>query len=220
MVHKYFEERKSLREVSHEIGCTDKAVEYQLKKNGYKLRSRSESQKGRKVSDKVREVARELGKSKTGANNHNWKGYTWRGGYIAINKKDHPNATKDGYVMEHRIVMENHIGRYLRRNEDVHHINGVKHDNRIENLMLMTKSEHSAFHGKERIRNGTHNNYVYITKQEIKESIKKGGTIKEVSDRLNIERSTLYKKIKEHKLEKWYKNWRNNNEFKQGNLNR
>jgi len=61
--------------------------------------------------------------------------------------------------MEHRLVMENKIGRYLTENETVHHINGVKDDNRPENLMLFSgNGEHISFHNanllalKKRIR--------------------------------------------------------------------
>ncbi len=63
-------------------------------------------------------------------------------GYIATWKPLHPSAGKSGYVMEHRLVMESHLGRFLKRNEVVHHKNGVKDDNRLENLELMSKRKH------------------------------------------------------------------------------
>ena len=73
-------------------------------------------------------------------------------GYIAIYKPDHPNANVTGYVLEHRLVMENTLGRYLQKNEIVHHINGNKKDNRPENLQLMTRSTHQSYHLAERNR--------------------------------------------------------------------
>ena len=66
-------------------------------------------------------------------------------GYICIRVPDHPNANH-GYVFEHRLVMEACIKRYLRSDEDVHHLNGNKQDNRIKNLQLLTKSEHTKLH--------------------------------------------------------------------------
>lgn len=53
----------------------------------------------------------------------------------------HPAAHKVGYVAEHRLVMETKIGRYLRPEETVHHVNGVRHDNRPENLELWTSRQ-------------------------------------------------------------------------------
>lgn len=57
--------------------------------------------------------------------------------------KDHPAANKDGYVLKHRLVMEEHLGRRLFPNETIHHINGNRYDNRIENLQLR-----NGHHGK------------------------------------------------------------------------
>jgi len=53
----------------------------------------------------------------------------------------------------HDVIMEIHIGRKLKSNEVVHHINGIKTDNEIINLQLMTKSEHSRLHAKENYSN-------------------------------------------------------------------
>jgi hypothetical protein len=50
--------------------------------------------------------------------------------------KDHPSAKANGWALEHRVKMSDHIGRPLMAHESVHHINGVRDDNRIENLEL------------------------------------------------------------------------------------
>ena len=72
-----------------------------------------------------------------------WKGgKTNNGGYIYIASKNHPNSTLDGYVAEHRLVMEKKIGRFLLKEEIIHHLNENKSDNRIENLVITNSSEH------------------------------------------------------------------------------
>jgi hypothetical protein len=84
-------------------------------------------------------------------------------GYIQIWMPDHPNSNKTGYVFEHRLIMSNYINRPLNENEDVHHINGNKSDNRIENLKLMTKSDHTKTHENKdkHIRDKTRNCIYY-----------------------------------------------------------
>lgn len=82
----------------------------------------------------------------------NWKGGRHRtsAGYIMRLAPEHPEADRDGYVWEHRLVMEQTLGRRLRPEEDVHHINGQKDDNSPENLVALTKGQHNAIHGPQR----------------------------------------------------------------------
>ena len=84
----------------------------------------------------------------TGKNNGRWKGgVTYRSGYKFIYSPNHPFKNGIGYVREHRLIMEKHIGRYLNPTEVVHHINKVRDDNRLENLELLSCSkEHRKFH--------------------------------------------------------------------------
>lgn len=61
-----------------------------------------------------------------------------------VKNYEHPRRDKNNYIQEHILVMEQKIGRYLDyKREEVHHINGNRVDNRIENLKLMSKSEHA-----------------------------------------------------------------------------
>ena len=78
---------------------------------------------------------------RSGINHHAWKGGKHiRNGYVFVSiTKDSPYssmAISNGYVMEHRLVMAQHLKRPLEPHETVHHINGDTQDNRIENLQL------------------------------------------------------------------------------------
>lgn len=81
------------------------------------------------------------------------KAANWKGGkvksdrYIRIYMPEHPFCRKDKYVYEHRLVMENFLGRYLDPQEEIHHLDGDKHNNAISNLMLFPdRSAHIKFH--------------------------------------------------------------------------
>ncbi len=116
--------------------------------------------KGRKHSDETKRAISAASKGKkwtqehkdkfiksiTGANNPMWKGGTTLShGYRYI-------TTDKGKIFEHRAVMEEHLGRGLLSEEVVHHINGIKDDNRIENLKLFPSNKsHMQFHYNNRI---------------------------------------------------------------------
>lgn len=73
-----------------------------------------------------------------------------KGDYLYAVVKEHPKANKLGYVFAHRVIMENHLGRLLKDNEVVHHIDHNKHNNDISNLRLMDYREHVRLHSSER----------------------------------------------------------------------
>jgi hypothetical protein len=72
----------------------------------------------------------------------NWKGgRRIEDGYVLIYEPSHPRSKSNGYIREHTIVMEKNLGRYLIKTENVHHKNGNRQDNRIENLELWNTSQ-------------------------------------------------------------------------------
>ena len=80
--------------------------------------------------------------------NYFWKsGKTTNNGYVYILINKHPNCDNNGYFFEHRHIVEQKIERYLTKEEEVHHVNFIKNDNRIENLMLFPSGKaHINYH--------------------------------------------------------------------------
>lgn len=103
-----------------------------------------------------------------GEKHYKWKGGRSRatGGYVWVYAPLHPRRTVNNRVLEHRLVMEQHLGRYLTAEEIVHHKNNVRDDNRIRNLLLTTQSKHTSGHNKHRCWE-----FVSRIKQKIKASM-------------------------------------------------
>ncbi len=163
----YWEDGLSGKQIAERFGCTPAAVCMRMKKANIPARRPhdyppSEKQKeawaanGRKLafypaSIEARKYAGQWNKGRR-KKEYEFGGHEKkrRDGYIKVYAPDHPHSTADGYIMKHTLVMERHIGRLLREDEVVHHINHVRDDNRLENLRLMTKKEHQSMHMKER----------------------------------------------------------------------
>lgn len=91
----------------------------------------------------------EIGKTKIGKKSNAWKSgkLISSQGYVLILNRTHPCKQYNNYIFEHRLIMEQHIGRYLKPKEVVDHLNGIRNDNRIENLKLYeNSSEHFKSH--------------------------------------------------------------------------
>lgn len=92
-----------------------------------------------------------------GANHPSWRGGKYRStdaGYIQLWMPEHPRANKRHYVLEHIVVWEEYYHKSLPEGYVIHHLNGIKNDNRPENLVAMKKGEHihQAEPYKKRIR--------------------------------------------------------------------
>ena len=138
-------ETKSMYQIAKELDSTQGNVAYYAYKHG--LVSLNVD-----LSKRIKEgIKKSQPNGRFGENASNWRGGLRRigtnGAYIYEHSPDHPNATKEGYVMQHRLVMEKNLGRHLTKAEVVHHINGNKKDNRIENLELVAdRGSHTREH--------------------------------------------------------------------------
>jgi len=99
--------------------------------------------KGKPMSIRCKSCATKFRRNYKGKNNPSWKGGRREDGkgyiYISVDSTDFfaPMRDRHGCVFEHRLVMAKHLGRCLTPEEIIHHINGVKDDNRIGNLELI-----------------------------------------------------------------------------------
>jgi len=79
-------------------------------------------------------------------------GYLTRQGYMTFKRKGHPCADKNGRCQEHHLVMYEHLGRVLKKGETIHHKNGIRNDNRIENLELWHSGHSSGQRVEDKIK--------------------------------------------------------------------
>ena len=167
----YWVKYLSILQIAKEVGCSREIIRWYLKKYNISRRTQSEAMKGnknglgnknmlgkhhteetkRKISEansNPSEVTKRRKSEKMKGNKNAWKGGKRkdREGYIHIYELDHIYANC-GYVLEHRLIVEKYLRRYLKPTEVVHHINEIRDDNRIDNLMVFaSKSAHRRWH--------------------------------------------------------------------------
>ena len=120
----------SIRQIAHKLNVTQVAIRKYFKKYNIPFKEKKDTYL-------------------RGAKAPNWNGGRhMHNGYIEIYAPKHPHKNKRNCIYEHQKVMEDYLGRYLEKGEVVHHKDLCKTNNNIENLQLLTMSEHSKSHAK------------------------------------------------------------------------
>lgn len=169
---KYEEEMLSLQDIADMTTCTRKNIEYWMRRYGIERRNNqtryterylakiSDTGKGRVPFSKgltkydhpsIMQISLKTSREKS----PHWKGgaYIDVNGYRRVRDDNHPNKDKDGYVLEHRLVLEFILGRLLLPTEVVHHRDRNRRNNLSSNLYLFPSNRaHMAFHAYQKFK--------------------------------------------------------------------
>lgn len=150
---------------------------------------------------------------KIGMDIHNVNGRKSNGeGYVLLKIPTHPYAHSNGYVFEHRVMFESVIDAYLADDVIIHHINGVKDDNRFSNLQMMDRGYHTKVHhkGSKRSKETRRRNSIATIKlgwvgkkhpmykdvdDQLKELYMQGVPVAKIAEFTGVTRRTVYNKI-------------------------
>lgn len=126
--HLYIDKQMPARSIAVRLGCSRQAIEARIIEFGLTLTKAQITERTKRANPRGYE------RKRTGD------------GYVFIWQPGHPMCV-NGYVLEHRLLAEKAVGRYLTKEEQVHHINMIKLDNRIENLaVLPSRADHHRLH--------------------------------------------------------------------------
>lgn len=165
--HHYYEKEMSLNDMAKLTPVSRKNLEYWMDRYSLRRRDNNESKGTALFKEKISNTSMgripfskgltkydhpsimKISESVKGEKSGRWKGGTYVNnlGYRYVRSEDHPHRNKDSYVLEHRIVMESIVGRYLTKNEVVHHRDRNRLNNSPDNLFLFPNNKaHTSFH--------------------------------------------------------------------------
>ena len=133
----YTKKQQSITDIGKLVGCSASTIGDYLRRFNIPVRGRGESFRLK------RERGEMIFNPRRGKNHPLWKGYRVRTGqYVKVYLPEHPRARKDGYVLEHIVIWEKAHGKLLNEGYIIHHLNGIKDDNRPENLSALPTHKH------------------------------------------------------------------------------